>query len=398
MLGTLARGLQLALLAAPCGAAAVIGKDGGSLAPNVNETQAAHGGAVLKLSDDDKPLLIQLSAPIQATTLLSDSVLDLEGFKFEHELSNGCEKVQEWFNPVCQPSPLREQLLKCFGGVGGLNECDGCQTPIWRDCSEGDFDGILSTFEATGNTFAKDNFGGALTVHKFAAKRPKYEMYVTFMPPRYTFPLRGESSEKQEVYYRWYTMQLESFVSAPKEALSAYPDLAKLQGHIADKYPLASTSVEVQACLAHYVRFYHLVTSAMELGISILRTDQLLKLSGDDLKSYLSDRPIRGVDPSEFAAALERHREQPDHLHAPLETEGQAKSVSDQLLAEHEKLWAEGSCADPLDELRGWCESNKLTRCEEFNDVYYYEEPYYRGSYHPKRDHLLAKADRKSVV
>ena len=49
--------------------------------------------------------------------------------------------------------------------------------------------------------------------------------------------------------------------------------------------------------------------------------------------------------------------------------------MSDQLLAEHAKLWAEGSCADPIDELLEWCESNKLTRCEEFNAVYYSPVP-----------------------
>ena len=292
--------------------------------------------------------------------------------------SRFCRKVQEFFNPNCYSYSLQQnRILKCFGAGGGdKNSCKLCRKALWHECSDNDFDAIMTDFYSSGNTFVKDNFG-TLNIDKFAT-RPGFRTVVALRPPWLTFPF------EQSRYTVWYSDLYFAFVKS-KEGWHSYPQLLALRNHVSAVYPITNTSLTLQACLAHYIHFFHLVTRARAHKLPLLRTDLLLALPVDILRAYVH----YALDPTNwwhapvvdnFVDVIARKRMVPRLVHSnstrgilmDREINSSGTQMLHAIFESHIKKWHSSVCPRALWDLAHWCERSLGKSCAAFNRVYGY--------------------------
>ena len=339
------------------------------------------------------PRVVQFSAPSQATTLLANAwaaALNASGGAPGSVTLAATACEAEWFNPDCHaakrhvPVALRDAalhraLLRCFGAGGAKQQLE--RLSLWKECSAAEVAPLLRRFEATSLGFAKENWA-ALALDHFATE-PGYLTYVALRPPWLTFPIAR--------FDVWYHDLYRTFVAGRHRDGWSHADLGTLRAHLAEVHPPETTPPSVQACLAHYAHFFHLVSRAHQLGVPVLRTDVLLTAPRDELAARLAatlpaaklggDAAARGLAES-IAGTIARDREASVNAHgehaaaaaaapagAPSAASG-ASAVTAAIFSGHLAQWKRTGCGPPLAALSRWCAEKLGPGCAAFNSAY----------------------------
>ena len=222
----------------------------------------------------------------------------------------------------------------------------------------------------------------ALNIDKFALAEG-FHVYVLMRPPYLTFPIQRFNLWFVDLYQR-FVDQFKPGASSKTSSIN-HGNLIRLRAHVATEYPIHGTSHQVQACLGHYILFFHLVTRARALGVPVLRTDILLTLPAEQLRTHLASRLPQGVFSQEgverFLHAILAARDTPTNMHQrdttftskAENTSGNVPvsslSVSQRVALHHKLQWNSTRCSIPLTGLAHWCAA-QIKGCVDFNDLY----------------------------
>lgn len=127
---------------------------------------------------------------------------------------------------------------------------------------------------------------------------------------------------------------------------------------------------QAEACVSHYLHFWHLITAALEYNIPILKISMLFRLQDELLRDYCGttlcvylELDRSGCDC--LTEALISHHKVKMHTHTRVAINSTAKEYADVKL----ELFSNSTCASELPKLQSFCEKN-IKGCSKVNSIY----------------------------
>lgn len=242
-------------------------------------TQDSKDGPVSS-NGETKPYNLIISFPRSGTDFFCSNLEKDEKIRY----------YREYFNPICN-RPVAETLFRGFGceGVGAFYN-------ILNECDEAVFDQIVeATWKKTRLNTTKENFSA--TKLGFFVK--SFNTVCLIRNMSHTFPT------SQPAYIE--PIHVSFMCAGDYSKIFLADELNALKEFIRHIKVTDSTEAGI---LGYLVQHYILVTSCRRYDIPIIRYEDLVVKSGNDLAAYLACVGRFGVDVAALARRLEQNRKE----------------------------------------------------------------------------------------